>query len=676
MQGPFLRKYGAATTVNFQLFDTDGVDLNVTASHVAGDTKISKDEGAEVNTGSGFVDRGQGYSIALSATEMQASRVVVYVVDQGTKGWLDTVIVIDTYGHASAQHAFDLDTASTAQTGDSYAIVNNGTYGNSAIETLVDDLETRCTEARLSELDAATGGKMANQVDEIRTDTEDLQTQIGVDGAGLTNLPDATLAASQPNYAPNTVVPDVAGTAPTAAEIQAELEENGASVLDTIRDEVQHGTYGLSAIKTLIDAVPTAVEIQAEMEENGLSVLDTIRDAIVNATYGLAALETLVDDLETRCTEARLSELDAATGGKMANQVDEIRTDTEDIQTQVGTAGAGLTGLPAVTLANGAHGGAAAAITLADYSDFTGAGASNPNMLLSAEIGAVNSQTEFTLDTGSTVNDTYNDQAIVLYDNDNSDYPSIRVITAYVGATKTVTIDSAPDFTLDAADSVKIFVTAPGTSAPTAATVAGAVWDKAKASHTDAGSFGEEVQAHALSSEIPSAADIQAEMEENGASILDTIRDDLADGGRLDLILDELATQGDTNETKLDVIAAYIDTEIGDIQGRLPAALVNGRMSSDAVAISGSTDAADKLEASAETIETGAAAAGTLSTTAMTTDLTEVTDYHYNGRIIIWTSGVLIKQATNITDYDGTSKMLTFTAVTEAPGDGDTFIIV
>jgi len=37
-----------------------------------------------------------------------------------------------------------------------------------------------------------------------------------------------------------------------------------------------------------------------------------------------------------------------------------------------------------------------------------------------------------------------------------------------------------------------------------------------------------------------SAAEIQAEMEENGASILDTLRDDLADGGRLDLLIDAI----------------------------------------------------------------------------------------------------------------------------------------
>ena len=98
--------------------------------------------------------------------------------------------------------------------------------------------------------------------------------------------------------------------------------------------------------------------------------------------------------------------------------------------------------------------------------------------------------------------------------------------------------------------------------------------------------------------------------------------------------------------------------------------------SADIVSISGSTAAADRLEASAETIVVGAAATGTLSTTQMTTDLTETTDDHYSGRIIIWTSGVLKDQGTDITDYDGTTKMLTYSAITESPSNGDSFVIV
>jgi hypothetical protein len=135
-----------------------------------------------------------------------------------------------------------------------------------------------------------------------------------------------------------------------------------------------------------------------------------------------------------------------------------------------------------------------------------------------------------------------------------------------------------------------------------------------------------------------------------------------------------LAADMELRLTKLD--AANLPTDITNIQGRLPAALVGGNIIADVLAISGSTDAADKLEASAETMVIGQAVAGTLSITQMTTNLTEVTNGHYNGRVIIWTSGVLIQQATDIIAYDGVTKMLTYTAITEAPGIGDTFVIV
>lgn len=133
-----------------------------------------------------------------------------------------------------------------------------------------------------------------------------------------------------------------------------------------------------------------------------------------------------------------------------------------------------------------------------------------------------------------------------------------------------------------------------------------------------------------------------------------------------------LTDTGTTLQAELDGIQA--DTE--DIQTRLPAALSSGNMKSDALAISTSTDAADKLEASAETMIIGAAEAGTLSATVMTSDLAEATNEHYNGRIVIWTSGVLIGQASDITAYLGSTGQLTYTAVTEAPTAADTFIIV
>ncbi|MCK5235671.1 MAG: hypothetical protein KAR06_01700 [Deltaproteobacteria bacterium] len=127
------------------------------------------------------------------------------------------------------------------------------------------------------------------------------------------------------------------------------------------------------------------------------------------------------------------------------------------------------------------------------------------------------------------------------------------------------------------------------------------------------------------------------------------------------------------------------NTTVPDAAGVAPTAVENRQEmdsnSTQLIAIKAVTDAltaaaAAKLATSAGTIVTGAAEAGTLSTTQMTTDLTEATDDHYNGRIIIWTSGVLQNQATDITDYSGATGLLTFTAVTEAPSAADSFLII
>jgi len=107
-----LRKYGESATINFTLFEVDGIDFRVDAVHASGDSSIMKDEGAEANTTNSFTDEGNGYSLVLTATEMQAARIKIYLVDQtATKVWLDASVTIETYGNISAQHAFDLDTA-------------------------------------------------------------------------------------------------------------------------------------------------------------------------------------------------------------------------------------------------------------------------------------------------------------------------------------------------------------------------------------------------------------------------------------------------------------------------------------------------------------------------------------------------------------------------------------
>lgn len=129
----YLRKYGVQATVDFELYETDGTDLKTDAVSASGDVTIYRDEAAEETLDAdAFTDEGKIYSLVLSATEMQAARIVVCVVDQGTKAWLDKVFYVETYGNASAMHAFDLDTAT----------VNL----SAATETQIDNIETDTNE--------------------------------------------------------------------------------------------------------------------------------------------------------------------------------------------------------------------------------------------------------------------------------------------------------------------------------------------------------------------------------------------------------------------------------------------------------------------------------------------------------------------------------------------------
>jgi hypothetical protein len=107
------RKYGEAATILFPLIDAGAQDFEATpVTFASGDAQIMKDEGAFVNATNNPTHEGGGvYSLALTAAEMQAARVVVTIKDSPTKAWEDQAIIISTYGNASAQHAFDLDAA-------------------------------------------------------------------------------------------------------------------------------------------------------------------------------------------------------------------------------------------------------------------------------------------------------------------------------------------------------------------------------------------------------------------------------------------------------------------------------------------------------------------------------------------------------------------------------------
>lgn len=118
--------------------------------------------------------------------------------------------------------------------------------------------------------------------------------------------------------------------------------------------------------------------------------------------------------------------------------------------------------------------------------------------------------------------------------------------------------------------------------------------------------------------------------------------------------------------------SANLDTQLADLptvaefEARTIAAASYFDPATDRVLL----DKADALRV------TGSVNDGSASTTVFVTDLTEATDDHYIGRTVIFTSGALTGQASDITDYNGTTKAITVTALTEAPANGVTFEIV
>lgn len=99
---------------------------------------------------------------------------------------------------------------------------------------------------------------------------------------------------------------------------------------------------------------------------------------------------------------------------------------------------------------------------------------------------------------------------------------------------------------------------------------------------------------------------------------------------------------------------------------------------SDLRLIAGDASAAQNQSYASLGIVSGLAVTGTLSSTQMTTDLTEATDDHYKNRALVWLTGTLAGTAVRITAYLGSSKRFTYstTPTSESPANGDRFIVV
>lgn len=120
MLGLFYRTYGEATVINFALPAYNGQDLNGAATFAAGDVKVSLDQAAEVNAANLPTDRGNWYSLTLSAAELTCARLTVLLIDQTVPNvWLPDYFIVETTQHPLSQHPDPLllDMGTTQATG-------------------------------------------------------------------------------------------------------------------------------------------------------------------------------------------------------------------------------------------------------------------------------------------------------------------------------------------------------------------------------------------------------------------------------------------------------------------------------------------------------------------------------------------------------------------------------
>jgi hypothetical protein len=175
---------------------------------------------------------------------------------------------------------------------------------------------------------------------------------------------------------------------------------------------------------------------------------------------------------------------------------------------------------------------------------------------------------------------------------------------------------------------------------------------------------------YSLLSDVASDVTVMSGVQSDIYSLLSDVASDLT-------VMSNVVSNTNTLAVGMSDITSDIYALLSDVSSRLPAALVGGRIDADIGAISTSTDAADKLEASAEIIIIGAVVSDALNTvSSFETGLTETTTDHYTGRVLVFTTGNLTGQATDLTSYVGATNFVEVTALTEVPAAGDSFVLL
>ncbi len=252
--GVHLRKYGVETTIDFSVYEIDGINLRVDWVPAAADCEVMKDEGTSTQCTNTATDEGSTYSVVLTATEMQAARIVLKVVDAATKVFLDITVVIETYGNASAMHAFDLDTASTPQTADHTA----------KLATMETTLNAAATASALAATDTV--------CDSIKAITDAIP-----DSGAMTSIAQQSLLVTIAGYLDTEIAAIKAKTDLIPAD---PATETTLATIDGVVD----------AIKVVTDNLPNSGALTSIAQASALATVDALIDGIVAQLAGITLL--------------------------------------------------------------------------------------------------------------------------------------------------------------------------------------------------------------------------------------------------------------------------------------------------------------------------------------------------------------------------------------------------
>ena len=303
--------------------------------------------------------------------------------------------------------------------------------------------------------------------------------------------------------------------------------------------------------------------------------------------------------------------------------------------------------------------------------------------LASGFVTTATSTTTLTLDTGAVATTDYYVGEMIVFTH-GTGAGQAREITAYTSG-RVVTMSPA---LVTAVSTDTVWHIAVAVSIPE---IVDEIWDEAQSDHTTAGSMGE------IATETAAILVDTGEIGTAGAGLSNINLPNQTMDITGDITGDLSGSVGSVTGAVGSVTGA-VGSVAGNVDGST-ASIANGGIVAatfaagavDAAALA--TDAVDEIsdgtwnearsghstagtygESYIGVVSSTAAASGT--TTNVTTNLTEATSEHYTGRTIVFITGALAGQGSSITAYDGSTKALTVTAMTEAAASTDQFVIV